>query len=124
MPGYTIRGILMGFVHKYLPEYKDKFGVLNTPVLLVKKNNKVLRWAYNLSDDLKLQPGEKAKFLKGLGSSNADELKEIIKKDGLENMIRLIQFNDDEIMNDWLSGDSSDKRKEYLMNNFFDISKA
>jgi DNA gyrase/topoisomerase IV subunit B len=124
LPGFTIRGILTGFIKKYLPEYKGKYGVLDTPVLLVKKNNKIVRWYYSLQDDTKLKSGEKVKFLKGLGSSNSQELKEIVKQDGLENMIKIFEFDDEKILDDWLNGNKSDKRKEYLLQNEFSIAKA
>ncbi len=126
LPGYTIRGLLAGFIEMYLKDYKDKFGVLNTPVLLAKKGKKVQRWVYNLNDDLKLQKGEKAKFLKGLGSSNASELEEIIKIDGLNNMIKMFDFSQDglKMLDDWLNSSKSDTRKEYLMSNSFDIARA
>jgi len=90
----------------------------------VKKNNKIVRWYYNLQDETNIKPGEKIKFLKGLGSSNSEELKNIIKQDGLENMINIFDFDDEKILDDWLNSKKSDKRKEYLLQNEFSIAKA
>jgi hypothetical protein len=38
-------------------------------------------------------------------------------------MIQLIDFNDDEIIDDWLSDKKSDVRKEYILKNDFSIIK-
>ena len=87
LDGIHIRGLLVGFVERYLPEYKNKFGVLNTPVICVKKNNIVQRWYYSLQDEIILKAGEVSKYYKGLGSHNEKDLKSIIETEGLENMI-------------------------------------
>jgi len=106
-----------------MPEYKDRIGVLNTPVIGIKKNKKIVRWYYNLNDDVKINSGEISKYYKGLGSWSETDLKHIVKTDGLSKMIDLFEFNDAEIIDDWLSNDSSNKRKEYLVNNNFSIAK-
>lgn len=124
LDGIHIRALLCGFVHKYLPEYKENFGFLNTPVIVVKKNKEIKGWYYNLSDEIKLKAGEVSKYMKGLGSHNSEDLKMIIEKEGLENMIYLIDFNDDEVLDDWLSSTKSDKRKEYIILNEFSIAKV
>ena len=123
LDGFHIRGLLTGFFIKYLPELKGKIGMLNTPVIGIKKNNKLVKWFYSLNDDVKLQSGEVSKYYKGLGSHKMDDLKHIIKTDGLENMIERFEFDNDEIIDDWLSDEKSDKRKEYIMANNFSINK-
>ena len=124
LDGIHIRALLIGFIYKYLPEYKERFGFLDTPVIVIKKNKEVVRWYYNLSDDIPIKTGEVSKYMKGLGSHNSDDLKKIVQKEGIENMISLINFNDDSVIDDWLSSAKADKRKEYIILNEFSIAKV
>ncbi len=122
--GSHIKGLLLGFFQKYLPDTlnQNKFGELKTPIKAVLKNKKIQRWVYELQDEINLKSGEIGKYYKGLGSFKSDDLKHIVKQDGIENMIRIFNIDNKDILNDWLSGDLSDKRKEYLQNNSFDIT--
>lgn len=123
LDGYHIRGLLTGFFTKYLPELKGKIGMLNTPVIGVKKNNKLQHWYYNLNDEVKIKAGEVSKYYKGLGSWKESDLKEIVQRDGIQKMIEILEWDNDEIIDDWLSDSKSDKRKEYIMDNDFSIAK-
>ena len=123
LDGFHIRGLLTGFFIKYLPELKGKIGMLNTPVIGVKKNNKLQRWFYSLNDEVKLKSGETSKYYKGLGSWKEADLKEIVAQDGLQKMIDILEFDTEDIIDDWLSDTKADKRKEYIMNNEFSIAK-
>lgn len=123
LDGFHIRGLLLGFFERYLPEYKDRLAMLQTPVIGVKKNNVLVRWSYNLSDNLEVKSGEVSKYFKGLGSHKETDLKHVVKIDGLEKMITHIDFDSSEIVDDWLSDSKSDKRKEYLLLNDFNIAK-
>jgi DNA gyrase/topoisomerase IV subunit B len=123
LDGFHIRGLLFGFIHKYLPEFKDKVGLLNTPVIGIKKGKTLQRWYYSLNDKVKHLAGETSKYYKGLGSHKAIDLKYIVDTDGLSNMIEMIEWDDEKVINDWLDVKSSDKRKEYIKNNTFSISK-
>jgi len=123
LDGYHIRGLLTGFFIKYLPELKGKIGMLNTPVIGVKKNNKLVNWFYSLNDEVKLKSGETSKYFKGLGSWKEADLKYIVEQDGLQKMINLFEWDNDEIIDDWLSDSKSDKRKEYIQANEFSIAK-
>ena len=122
--GSHIKGLLIGFFDKYLPEYlqNGRFGELATPVQAVIKNKKLQRWVYTLGDPLNLKAGETGKYYKGLGSFKSADLAHIVKTDGIENMIQLFNLDDKQILNDWLAGNKADKRKEYLSNNYFDIA--
>ncbi len=126
LDGFHIRGLLFGFFHKYLPEYKNKIGILNTPVIGIKKGKTLVRWYYSLNDKITKNNTETSKFYKGLGSWKESDLKIIVKKDGLQKMIEPVEFDDDEIIDDWLnpSKQKSDVRKQYILNNAFDISKS
>lgn len=123
LDGFHIRGLLLGFILKYLPDYKDKIGMLQTPIMTVTKNKKLVSWCYNLNDSPKLKSGESIAYKKGLGSWKEDELKEIIAKDGLQNLIRLIDMDDESLIEDWL-GKDSEPRKGYILENDFSIAKA
>jgi DNA gyrase/topoisomerase IV subunit B len=124
LDGFHIRGLLSGFIHRYLPECKDKIGILQTPVIAIKKNNKLTKWFYSLNDEIKVSNGETSKYYKGLGSWKTKDLQFVIEKDGLENMIDFMEFDNEELLDDWLSDSKSDKRKEYISQNEFSIAKA
>jgi len=123
LDGYHIRGLLTGFFARYLPELKGKIGILDTPVMAITKKNKLTNWCYNLSDEVKLKTGEISNFRKGLGSWDSDDLKEIVQKDGLDKMIKIIDFDSDEIIEEWL-GNDSEPRKKYILANDFSIAKV
>ena len=123
LDGYHIRGLLTGFFVRYLPELKGQIGMLQTPVIAVSKKGKLTKWAYNLKDDISLKTGEVANWMKGLGSWDIDDLREVIAKDGLDKMINIIDFDDDQIIEDWL-GDDSEPRKRYILANDFSIAQS
>jgi len=122
LDGYHIRGLLTGFFVKYLPELKGKIGMLQTPVIGVTKKDKLISWYYNLSDEVKLKAGEHSNYYKGLGSWDSDDLKEVVKADGLAKMINILEFDNDKIIDEWL-GDDSEPRKKYILDNDFSIAK-
>lgn len=124
LDGFHIRGLLIGFFTKYLPDFKGKIGILNTPVIGIKKNGKLIRWNYSLQDEVKLASGETSKYYKGLGSWKESDLKFIIDTDGLGKMIDIIDFDDEDVVDEWLSDSTADKRKEYIMNNEFNIASV
>lgn len=122
--GIHIRGLLIGFVHRYLPELKGKLGILNTPVIAIKKGNVLQRWHYSMNDDIKVKSGETSKYFKGLGSWKETDLKFVVQKDGLDKMIELFEFDSDEVIDDWFGDTKQDKRKEYIQANNFSIAKV
>lgn len=117
-----IRGLLIGYIDKMLPEIKGVFGILNTPVIVVKKNGKIVNWSYNLFDNMILKQGEESHYYKGLGSWMEKDLKEIVQKDTLEKMIQMVDFDSDQIIQDWLASENSDIRKDYIGQNSFSIA--
>jgi len=122
--GSHIKGLLLGFFKKYLPEYinQKRFGELQTPVQIAIKNKKPMHWIYELGTDFKLNKGEVGKYMKGLGSYKSELLKHIVKTDGIENMVKIFELDNIDILDDWLSSKKADKRKEYIKNNEFDIT--
>lgn len=97
--------------------------MLVTPVKVVKKNGKPIRWAYDFYEELSPKNGEEFSWMKGLGSWDIDDLKTIIEKDGLEKMIRLFVFDNEQIIDEWL-GNDSEPRKKYILENDFSIVKT
>ena len=123
LDGFHIRGLLNGFIHRYLPEYKNKVGYLDTPVIGVKKGKKLQRWYYSLNDKVLQKSGEISKYYKGLGSWKESDLKYIVQNDGIKKMIKMYDWDSNEIIDDWLNEKKADKRKEYIQNNNFSIAK-
>lgn len=123
LDGLHIRGLLLGFFQRYLPEMKTRVGIINTPVIGVKKGKALQRWYYNLNDEPVIKSGETSKYYKGLGSWKESDLKYVVQQDGLAKMIELFEFDDDEVIDDWLGDGKSDKRKEYIQENEFSIAK-
>ena len=107
LDGFHIRGLLNGFIEKYLPEFKGKVGMLQTPVILYTKNGKVTGWKYNLNDKSNYE-GD-ATYVKGIGSWNSEDLKYIEGETGQE------------LIDEWL-GDDSSPRKKYILDNDFKIA--
>lgn len=122
LDGIHIRGLLMGFFHKYVPEFKGSIGILSTPVKFIKKGKKPIRWTYDINEELIPKSGEIFKYVKGLGTWNTPDLKAIIDKDGLSNMIQMINFDNDELLMSWLDKDP-EPRKDFIQNNTFNIAK-
>lgn len=119
MDGTHIRALLSGFIHKYLPEFEGRVGILETPVVAVYKNEKIQRWIYSLDEVLNIKNNEKTFYFKGLGSWNKSDLQEVISKDGVEKMISLINFEKcEESLDEWLGNDSTPRKKYILENNF------
>ncbi len=122
LDGIHIRSLLCGFIHKYLPEFEGRVGILETPVTAVFKNDKIDRWSYNLDETIKLQKGETTFYFKGLGSWDKGDLQTVLKTDGMNRMISIIDFNDCEVpLDNWLGGNSA-PRKERILDNSFSIA--
>jgi len=60
--------------------------------------------------------------MKGLGSYRSELMKQIVKKDGIDKMIKLFNVDSPSILKDWLSGETVEIRKGYLKLNDFDIT--
>ena len=122
LDGFHIRGLLLGFIEKYLPHLKDKVFMLQTPVVVIMKNSKPERWAYDLNTDLAPKTKESMDYKKGLGSWDPEDLKFIINKDGLDQMIVGVTFDNMNLLDDRLGVDS-EPRKKYIVENEFNIAK-
>ena len=115
--------LLIAFIEKYLPEYKDRLYRLNTPVKANYKNNKLTSWVYDLNEELPIKSGELQKYFKGLGTWKKEDLEQVNDTDGLEKMLMKFEFDSKDIIDDFMSDKKSDVRKEYILNNNFSIAK-
>jgi len=126
LDGISINSILFAFFYKYLPEYlkNNKIYRFNTPIAAEIKNKKLQKWVYTF-DDIKKLNGN-IKYFKGLGSWSQNQLEEVIKKDGFENMLMQFEFDEEDIeyIDKWLNEKRSDDRKIAIINNEFDIIKV
>lgn len=119
LDGLHIRALLSGFIHRYLPNYETRVGILHTPIIAFFKNEKIQRWVYSLSEKLECKKGEKSFYFKGLGSWEKTDLQHVIETDGLDRMINIIDFEGaDTSLGEWLGNDSAPRKKYILENNF------
>lgn len=128
LDGIAINGLLIAFFKRYLLEELEAGMLyrLNTPVMaLLDKNKLPKEWIYDLTGTLKEKSGLTFKYFKGLGSWTPIQMKEVIEKDGINNMLAQISYSkdDDETIDDWYSDKKADKRKEYILANDFDLIK-
>lgn len=124
LDGFHIRGLLLGFVNKFLPELRDRVYFLQTPVRGIYKNGKLQRWSFDLETEIEVKSGETPIYLKGLGSLDPSDLDVIIKKNGMQTLLTKVDFTGSESsLEAWL-GDDSDIRKEMIKQNDFSIAKA
>lgn len=122
LDGFHIRGLLTAFFKKYMEHVTTNISVLQTPVICITKNDKPVRWYYGLSDDIKVNKGESSDYKKGLGSWDVEDLKYILSVDTIDKMIEKLEFDSDEIIENWM-GEDSKPRKEYILDNNFSIAK-
>lgn len=98
--------------------------MLETPIIGYLKNGKIQRWSYSL-DEAKPRQGEAPFYYKGLGSWEKEDLKKVIKTDGPEKMVKMLDFSSelaDNALEEWL-GDDSEPRKKHILNNEFNIAE-
>lgn len=122
LDGIHIRGLLIGFIYRYLPDYTSRIGILNTPVKYIRKNDIPVRWVYDLNEELSPKGTELFKYVKGLGTWPEPHLRHIINVEGLDKMITVVEYDDEQIIKDWL-GPDSDARKDFIQDNEFNIAK-
>lgn len=137
LDGIHIRGLLIGFFYKYCPEIlkSGRVSILNTPIVTFKdKSGNIVESFYSLNDYNKTVKSEPKKFkkyeqkyYKGLGSWKDSELKQLVRENGLDKMIELVEYKpekDVEYIKNWLESANADIRKEYIKQNSFNINMA
>lgn len=124
LDGYNIASLLMAFIKTYLPDEFNKVYLLNTPIAASYKNKKIDKWVYNF-DEIHNLKGE-TKYFKGYGSWTPVALKYVISIDGLDNMLVPIGYDpkrDDECILDWFDPQRTNRRKEMIKQNDFNLIK-
>lgn len=122
--GAHITGLLLGFVCKFLPEYKDKVYKLQTPVKGAMKDGKLVRWTFNLEESVDIKSGESLMYFKGLGTLDPSDIDAVVKQVGTGGILSKMDLNVDgfeEAMEAWL-GDDADTRKRLILANNFRIA--
>ena len=126
LDGFKIRGLMNGFFLKYAPTIikGGRVGMLQTPIMGSKKAGKLHSWVYRIEDSHKLKAGEQ-KYYKGLGSWTVPDLQLVLKTDGFNKMVDMLEFDDEaaETIDAWLNSKRVPDRKEFLRNNDFDLIK-
>jgi DNA gyrase/topoisomerase IV subunit B len=125
--GSRIRGLLTLFMHKYFEGHfaSSRVRVLKTPLAIGKKNNEVKEWAYNFTEVNSISQKLDISYVKGLGSWSVNDLRKIIETDTMEKMLPFIYIDKAELLNNWFSGETSDFRKEKILEAApFDIMKV
>jgi len=123
LDGIHINGLLLAFIERYLPEIKSKFGRLNTPVMISKKNKKLVSWSYGFDNSPKADDGETLKWMKGLGSWKEKDLIQVVETDTINKMIELYNFDDVGSIDEWFNDQRANDRKTHIENNSFDLTK-
>lgn len=122
--GAHVAGLLMGFICKFLPEYKDKLYRLQTPVKGAMKDGKLVRWSFDLEGSLDIKSGESLMYFKGLGTLDPSDIEVIVKDGGLDTILYRMNLDVEgfeEAMEAWL-GDDADTRKRLILANDFNIA--
>ena len=125
LDGTGIFSLLLGFIWKYLPEYKDKIYKLQTPVKGAMKDGKLVRWTFDIEGSVDIKSGESLMYFKGLGSLDPSDIDAVIKQVGMDGILYKMDLNVEgfeEIMDAWL-GDDSQKRKDMILANDFSIAE-
>lgn len=128
LDGIAIVGLLLAFAKTYLNTElsANMFYMLRTPIGASKKNKKIHKWVYNVSDMHTLnEPGCTVKYYKGLGSWVPEDMKAVLLAEGLDKMLVPLNYttDDDQSIDDWYSDSKADKRKEFIQANEFDLIK-
>lgn len=125
LDGIAIGGLSAVFNYKYTPEVliNNQLYILRTPIATSSKNRKVQDWVYRI-DEIQHMKGD-ISYKKGLGSWKPADLELVIEKDGLDKMFEPLTYSeaDEEAILNWYGADTTDKRKEYIMANEFDLIK-
>lgn len=124
LDGFHVCGLLLGFISKFLPEYKDKIYKLQTPVKGAMKDGKLTRWTFDLESSLDIKSGESLMYFKGLGSLDPSDIEEVIKRVGIDGILHKMDLDVEgfeETLDAWL-GDDSQKRKDMILANDFNIA--
>lgn len=129
--GYHISGLYIGLYAKYFESIikTKRLKRLRTPIIALKDNKDNIKHFFFTLDEynefIKKNDISKLRihYYKGLGSWEPKDLKPLVEKHGLDYFLEtFIMDNEGNVtIDNWLNGKNSDKRKEYLNKNDFNI---
>ena len=124
LDGAHIFGLLLGFINQFAPELRDRVYKLQTPVKGAMKDGKLVRWAFDIESSVDIKAGESLMYFKGLGSLDPQDLATVVEKEGFNSIIQPVDLNNPNfpaMLDAWL-GDDSQKRKDMILENDFNIA--
>jgi DNA gyrase/topoisomerase IV subunit B len=121
--GSHIKALLLAYFGRFgISLIKGKkIHFLRTPLIAVKKKGKIVDYFFDFETYNKsCVKGGDVLYYKGLGTWDAKDLKEIIKKDGIENFILTFTWDDEsqQSLKNWIGSDA-DLRKPLLRGKTF-----
>jgi DNA topoisomerase-2 len=132
LDGIHIRALLITFFNSFCPNLikEGKIKILNTPLIAGKKGNRIEKYFFNLEDYKSFvdipenKNGYSWTYYKGLSTWKKEDLTDLIKRIGLENMIVTLKCDDniDLSIKNWMGKLNSDFRKDNIRDLKFDIS--
>ena len=125
--GCDIAGLAINIFARIAPKMlKDgRICILETPLLLGMKNNKVEDYFFSMPKKSDMKKGLDYKYLKGLGSWEKSWFNQVLEKEGdLSKLFKSFEVDKDAIamLDKWFSG-NSEPRKEVLRGREFHIDK-
>lgn len=124
MDGIFIANQYIGWFTRFAPNLfnEHKIARLITPLVILRDNkDHPIKYFYSLNEFKTYEQQNdlskvKIDYKKGLGSWPKDEFIELFEKYGFEYFIQDLLMDDDGkiYVDNWLNGEKSDKRKEYL----------
>ena len=128
LDGIHIRGLGLTFSYTHILEHLKlgKIGMLETPLIGVKKNDTLVDWEYNIEElTPELEKKGVMKYYKGLGSFKEKDLKAVVARDGIAKMIKIFEYDEDAetSIRGWFDDTMVDYRKQAISQNEFSLIK-
>ena len=130
LDGTHILCLVLSLVYKLQPSLLTNGNIyrLVTPVITVTKGKDLVKWYFTLdeynNDKENIPSGTVVNYMKGLGSYSAQLYKQLFKKlGGYEKCIEKINFSagDEKILENWMTDNGIDFRKDILSKKSFSI---
>ena len=127
LDGIHIQVLLMGFVKTFFPNLlkSNRVGRLETPLMVnLDKDNNILDYYFDIESQQNAKKNPKrasSRYLKGLGSLDDGFMDEIIKREGLENIIQIFEIDDLSVIDNWMKDENVQFRKDRIKENEFSI---
>jgi len=120
--GSHIKALLLAYFGRFgisLIKAK-KIHFLRTPLIAIKKKGKIIDYFFDLESYSKSSVKGDVLYYKGLGTWDPKDLKDIIKKDGIDNFILTFTWDDESTQSlvNWIGSDA-DLRKPLLRDKTF-----